>query len=57
MVSGFGQREVHGTGRLKLHGLAPELSADARLLPEDEALGLGIASTHGRVVRHLQHCN
>lgn len=57
MVSSFGQREMHRTGRLELHGLAPELGPDARLLPEDETLGLGVAGAHGRVVGHLQDYN
>lgn len=54
MVSGFRQRQVHGTGRLELHGLSPELGADARLLPEDEALGFGVAGAHRGVVGYLQ---
>lgn len=50
MVPGVEQSHMHAAGGLELHGLAPELGLDARLLPEAPAGRLRVARRDRRVV-------
>lgn len=54
VVPGVEQAHMHAAGGLELHGLAPELGLDARLLPEAPAGRLRVARRDRRVVRHLR---
>lgn len=54
VVACGGQMHVHLACGLKLHGLAPELSLDASLLPEYPAGRRSVTRRNRRMVGHLK---